>query len=103
MTATRAKGIAVSNLASAIASTIIQYSSGPASECVGYYFSLSFVLWDFIEWWYMFLFFPETKERTLEGMDEIFNAPSPVAKCLEKRSTETVLETLGVGDREPVV
>lgn len=50
----------------------------------------------------MFLLFPETKERTLEEMDEIFNVPNPVAKGLEKRSTGIILNTLGIGDGEHV-
>jgi predicted MFS family arabinose efflux permease len=102
-TTTRAKGTAVSNLASAMASTVIQYSSGPAFENIGYYFYLFFVFWDLVEWVYMFFLFPETKERTLEEMDEIFNAPNPVTKSLEKRSTDTVLNTLGMGNGELVV
>jgi MFS family permease len=35
-TATRAKGTAVGNLASAVSSTVIQYSSGPAFQNIGY-------------------------------------------------------------------
>lgn len=102
-TATRAKGTAVGHLTSAIASTVIQYSSGPAFESIGYHFYLFFVFWDLVEWVYMLFFFPETKERTLEEMDEIFNATEPVAKSLEKRNTNTVLQTLGVDDGQPVV
>lgn len=95
-TATRAKGTAVGNLASSISSTIIQYASGPAFEHIKYYFYLVFVFWDLIEVVVMYFFFPETKERTLEELAEVFEAPNPVKKSLEKRNAATVLSTLEV-------
>ncbi|KAH7029805.1 general substrate transporter [Microdochium trichocladiopsis] len=95
-TATRAKGTAVGNLASAAASTVIQYSSGPAFAAIGYYFYLVFVFWDLIEAVVIYLFWPETKDRTLEELSEVFEAPDPVKKSLEKRSAQTVLNTLHV-------
>lgn len=48
-TATRAKGTAVGNFASAVASTIIQYSSGPAFLHIKYYFYIVFIFWDLFE------------------------------------------------------
>lgn len=95
-TATRAKGTAVGNLASSAASTVIQYSSGPAFEKIGYYFYLVFVFWDLFEAVFMYYFFPETKDRTLEELAEVFEAPNPVKKSLEKRSAMTVMNTLHV-------
>lgn len=94
-TTTRAKGTAVGNLISAASSVIIQYSSGPAFKDIGAYFYLFFVFWDLIEATVIFFLFPETKQRTLEEMDEVFAAKDPVAKSLEKRNTETVLNTAG--------
>ncbi|KAK0730927.1 general substrate transporter [Lasiosphaeris hirsuta] len=101
-TATRAKGTAVGNLASSIASTILQYASGPAFEKIGYYFYLVFVFWDLLEGVFMYLYFPETKDRTLEELEEVFSAPNPVKKSLEKRSTQTVLNTVGATHDEKV-
>lgn len=95
-TSTRAKGTAIGNLASAAASTIIQYSSGPAFQHIGYYFYLVFVFWDLIEACFMYFFFPETKDRTLEELAEVFEAPNPVKKSLEKRSSQTVAHTLHI-------
>ncbi|KAG4424079.1 hypothetical protein IFR04_002775 [Cadophora malorum] len=94
-TSTRAKGTAVGNLASAVASTIIQYASGPAFQDIGYYFYIFFVFWDLFEFVFMYFFFPETKERTLEELDEVFEARNPVTKSLEKRGTATVLNAIG--------
>jgi sugar porter (SP) family MFS transporter len=93
-TATRAKGTAVGNLASSAASVVIQYSSGPAFEKIGYYFYLVFVFWDLFEAVFMYFYFPETKDRTLEELAEVFEAPNPVKKSLEKRNAQTVINTL---------
>jgi hypothetical protein len=46
----------------------------------------------------MYLYFPETKERTLEELAEVFEASNPVKKSLEKRDATTVLTTLKMGD-----
>ncbi|KAH7154001.1 hypothetical protein DER46DRAFT_627941 [Fusarium sp. MPI-SDFR-AT-0072] len=92
----RAKGTAVGNLASSIASTIIQYSSGPAFQDIGYYFYLVFVFWDLFEAVFIYFFFPETKDRTLEELSEVFEAPNPVKKSLQKRDAQTVMNTLNV-------
>ncbi|KAJ2959076.1 hypothetical protein NQ176_g11141 [Zarea fungicola] len=99
-TATRAKGASVGGLASAIASTIIQYSSGPAFEHIGYHFYIVFIFWDLFEAAFIYFFFPETKGRTLEELSEVFDAPNPVKKSLEKRNAQTVLNTLRLQGKE---
>ncbi|KAK1757771.1 C6 zinc finger domain-containing protein [Echria macrotheca] len=91
-TATRAKGTAVGNLASSAASVVLQYSSGPAFEKIGYYFYIVFVFWDLVEAAFMYFFFPETKDRTLEELEEVFSAPNPVKKSLEKRTVDEKAE-----------
>lgn len=93
-TSTRAKGTAVGNFASSAASTVIQYCSAPAFSGIQYYFYLVFVFWDLLEVGVIYLYFPETKDRTLEELAEVFEAPNPVKKSLEKRSAATVLNTL---------
>ncbi|KAL5317835.1 hypothetical protein ACEPPN_014935 [Leptodophora sp. 'Broadleaf-Isolate-01'] len=98
-TSTRAKGTAVGNLASAVASTIIQYASGPAFKDIGYYFYIFFVFWDLFEFVFMYFLFPETKERTLEELDEVFEARNPVTKSLEKCGTNAVLNATGTENR----
>ncbi|EXK25352.1 hypothetical protein FOMG_17985 [Fusarium oxysporum f. sp. melonis 26406] len=100
LTATRAKGTAIGNFASSAASTVIQYSSGPAFKNISYYFYLVFVFWDLFEAVFMYFLFLETKDRTLEELAEVFEAPNPVKKSLEKRSTQTVLNTLGAADEK---
>ncbi|OJJ46029.1 hypothetical protein ASPZODRAFT_132997 [Penicilliopsis zonata CBS 506.65] len=95
-TTTRAKGTAVGNFMSSVSSVIIQYSSGPAFAHISYYFYLVFVFWDLIELVVIYFFFPETKERTLEELAEVFEAPNPVKKSLEPRNMISILNTLDV-------
>lgn len=95
-TTTRAKGTAIGNFASSAASTVIQYSSGPAFKNISYYFYLVFLFWDLFEAAFIYFFFPETKDRTLEELAEVFEAPNPVKKSLEKRTAQTVMNTLNV-------
>jgi sugar porter (SP) family MFS transporter len=95
-TVTRAKGTAIGNLASSAASTVIQYSSGPAFAKIQYHFYIVFVFWDLFEAVFIYFFFPETKDRTLEELAEVFEASNPVHKSLEKRSAQTVMQTLNV-------
>ncbi|OHW98368.1 MFS sugar transporter [Colletotrichum incanum] len=99
-TATRAKGTAVGNFASAVGSTIIQYASGPAFLNIKYYFYIVFIFWDLFEAVVIYFYFPETKDRTLEELEEVFSAKNPVKKSLEPRSAETVLNTMQVGQDE---
>ena len=47
----------------------------------------------------MYFYFPETKDGTLEEMEEVFAAPNPVKKSLEKRSATTVIVTLGPDEK----
>jgi MFS family permease len=93
-TSTRAKGTAFGNFCSSAISLVLAYSSGPAFEKIGYYFYLVFVFWDLGEATFIYFFFPETKERTLEELSEVFDAPNPVKKSLEPRNAETVMATM---------
>lgn len=90
-TNTRAKGKALAQLVTATSSFVIQYSSGPAFEHIKYYFYIVFIGWDCIEFLVIYFFWPETNGRTLEELDEVFNAKDPVKKSLEPRSAQTVI------------
>lgn len=98
-TNSRAKGKSLALLVVSACSAIITYSSGPAFEHLKYYFYLVFGTWDIFEFIVIFLFFPETKGRTLEELEEVFSSKNPVKKSLEKRSAQTVLNTLEVSDK----
>ncbi|KAK3935844.1 general substrate transporter [Diplogelasinospora grovesii] len=93
-TNTRAKGKSLAQLATAAASAIIQYSSGPAFENIKYYFYLVFIAWDIIEFTVIYFFWPETRGRTLEELQEVFEAKDPVKKSLEPKTIQTVIATI---------
>ncbi|KAK7432988.1 hypothetical protein QQZ08_000459 [Neonectria magnoliae] len=93
-TSTRAKGTAIGNFSSSCISLVLAYSSGPAFEKIGYYFYLVFVFWDLFEAVFIYFFFPETKDRTLEELHEVFEDPDPVKKSLQPRTAETVMATM---------
>lgn len=44
---------------------------------IKYWFYVFFVFWDLFEFAFIYFFFVETKGRTLEELDEIFEAPNP--------------------------
>lgn len=48
------------------------------------------------------MFIVETKDRTLEELDEVFSDPHPVKKSLEKRSVNSVAHTLGAANEKSV-
>ncbi|KAF4994264.1 hypothetical protein F66182_16449 [Fusarium sp. NRRL 66182] len=93
-TETRAKGTAVGQLFGSAASILGQYTTATAIGSIGYHYYLVFIFWDLVEFVIIYFFFVETKERTLEEMTEIFEAPNPVKKSLEKRSPQTVEHTI---------
>ncbi|KAJ5432827.1 lactose permease [Penicillium daleae] len=90
-TNTRAKGNSMAQFFTTCASAIIQYASGPAFQHIKYYFYIVFIGWDVFELVFIYLFWPETKDRTLEELEEAFQASNPVKQSLESRSSQTVL------------
>ncbi|BFZ60441.1 hypothetical protein YB2330_001477 [Saitoella coloradoensis] len=92
---TRANGNALGQLISNIASAVGSYSGSAAMGSIGYWYYLVFVFWDMIEWTVIYFFFVETKGRTLEELNEVFEAANPVKKSLEPRSVEDVEHTIG--------
>lgn len=93
-TNTRAKGTAVAYLVTAISSAIIQYAGGPGLGNIHYYFYLVFVFWDIFEAVIIYFWWPETKNRTLEELEEVFSDPNPVKRSLVRRNAQTVLSTM---------
>ncbi|KAJ5737237.1 Major facilitator superfamily domain general substrate transporter [Penicillium malachiteum] len=96
-TNTRAKGKSLAQLFTAVASTVITYSSSPAFAALKYYIYLIFIGWDLLELTVIYFFWPETKGRTLEELEEVFSAPNPVKKSLEPKTSQTVVNTMKAG------
>jgi MFS family permease len=73
----RAKGMGVFQLTSGTASFVNTFAAPVALNNIGYWFYVFFVLWDLFEFAFIYFFFVETKGRTLEELDEIFEAKNP--------------------------
>ncbi|GAM36615.1 hypothetical protein TCE0_018r05833 [Talaromyces pinophilus] len=93
-TSTRAKGKSLAQFITACSSAVVSYSSGPAFQHIKYYFYIAFIGWDVVELIVIYFFWPETKDRTLEELKEVFAAPNPVKKSLEPKNLQTVFNTL---------
>lgn len=99
-TNTRAKGKSLAQLFTAISNTVITYASSPAFAALKYYLYAVFIGWDIMELVVIYFFWPETKGRTLEELDEVFSAPNPVKKSLEPKSSQTVMNAMNAGKRD---
>ncbi|KAF7919333.1 uncharacterized protein EAE97_011665 [Botrytis byssoidea] len=81
----RAKGMAFSNFAVSAATLVNQFAYPVALEKIKWKTYLVFVLWCPIQALVIFFFIPETKNRTLEELDDIFRAKNPRKASLEKK------------------
>ncbi|KXT02942.1 hypothetical protein AC578_10590 [Pseudocercospora eumusae] len=90
----RAKGMGVYSFTAATAGFVNTFAAPVWLRKTKYWVYVFFVFWDIFECAFIYFFFVETKGRTLEELDEIFEAPNPrkasTAKPLvQPRSTET--------------
>ena len=73
----RAKGMGVYQVTAGCASFVNTFAAPVALKNIGYWFYVFFVFWDLFEFAFIYVFFVETKGRTLEELDEIFAAKNP--------------------------
>lgn len=85
----RAKGMAFSNLSLTTAMLINQFAYPVALKNIGWKLYIVFVCWCPVQAFVVWLFIPETKNRTLEEIDDIFNAPNPRKASLVKKRLAT--------------
>jgi len=78
----RAKGMAFSNLAVAVGGLLNQFAWPISLAKIGWHTYIVFVVWDFVQLIVFYFLLPETKKRTLEELDNIFEAPNPVKASL---------------------
>ncbi|KAF7919086.1 uncharacterized protein EAE98_009406 [Botrytis deweyae] len=81
----RAKGMAFSNFAVSAATLVNQFAYPVALEKIKWKTYIAFVLWCPIQALVIYFFIPETKNRTLEELDDIFRAKNPRKASLEKK------------------
>jgi len=73
----RAKGMGVMQISSGVASFINTFAAPVALNNIGYWFYAFFAFFDVFEFLFIYFLFVETKGRTLEELEEVFNSPNP--------------------------
>jgi hypothetical protein len=82
----RAKGMGLYNFWVNIASFYNTFVTGIAFTGAGWKYYFLYIFWDIFEFVFIYFFFVETKNRTLEELTEIFTAKKPVEFSLQKRT-----------------
>ncbi|KAI5208419.1 general substrate transporter [Aureobasidium subglaciale] len=98
----RAKGMAFSSLAVNAGGLLNQFAWPVSLKNIGWKTYIIFIIWCTVQAVIIYFFFPETRNRTLEELDDIFEAPNPVKKSLEKKQV-IVSEQHGVAVIEKVL
>jgi sugar porter (SP) family MFS transporter len=83
----RANGMMVYMIASGVASFVNTFAAPVAMKNIRYWFYVFFVFWDLFEFTFIYFFFVETKGRTLEELNAVFEAKNP-RKASTRRITE---------------
>ncbi|KAF7290931.1 MFS domain-containing protein [Mycena chlorophos] len=89
---TRAKGMALYSLIVACASFVNTYAGPIGLQRIKWKFYLVYVVWDLFECVVIYFCVVETKGRTLEELEEIFNDPHPVRASLRVRKVAVVTD-----------
>ncbi|KAJ7498564.1 general substrate transporter [Mycena latifolia] len=87
---TRAKGMAMYALVVACASFVGMYAGPIALQRITWKYYIVYIVWDLFECIVIWLCVVETRGRTLEELDEIFEDPHPVRASLRKRKVAVV-------------
>ncbi len=78
----RAKGMGFSSLAVAVGGLLNQFAWPISLAKIGWHTYIVFIIWDAIQFLVWYFLMPETKNRTLEELDRIFEAENPVKESL---------------------
>ena len=78
----RAKGMAFSSLAVNIGGLVNNYGWPIALKRIGWHTYIIFVCWCAVQFTVFYFIMPETRKRTLEELDKIFEARNPVKASL---------------------
>lgn len=96
----RAKGMAFSNMFVTAGTLVNQFGFPVALANIEWKTYLVFLVWCFVQaaiiWWIM----PETKGRTLEELDDIFNAKNPRDASIAKKKVELDANANIIGFRD---
>ncbi|RDB19823.1 Lactose permease [Hypsizygus marmoreus] len=92
---TRAKGMAVYAFAVSCASFVNTYAGPIALKNITWRYYIVYVVWDLFECVVIWFCAVETKGRTLEELDEIFENPHPVKTSISKKKVAVVEKSDG--------
>ncbi|OJJ46007.1 hypothetical protein ASPZODRAFT_67539 [Penicilliopsis zonata CBS 506.65] len=92
----RAKGMSLHMFLNYAGSFVATYTTPIALENLGWKAYTVYLCIMFVEFWLLYFCMVETKGKTLEEIEEIFNDPNPVKKSLETRPVITEDEVVGV-------
>ncbi|WEW54603.1 hypothetical protein PRK78_000023 [Emydomyces testavorans] len=81
----RAKGMAFQNLALNAAMLLNQFAWPVSMAKIGWHTYIIFCVWCAVQAVVIYFFIPETKNCTLEELDQIFNSPNPVKVSVQKK------------------
>ncbi|KAJ7639189.1 hypothetical protein FB45DRAFT_904923 [Roridomyces roridus] len=93
---TRAKGMAMYALGVSCASFVNAYAGPIALQRIGWKYYIVYVAWDLFECVVIWFCVVETRGRTLEELNEIFEDPHPVQASLRKDRVAVVEEAGGI-------
>ncbi|KFY29297.1 hypothetical protein V493_02422 [Pseudogymnoascus sp. VKM F-4281 (FW-2241)] len=84
----RAKGMAFSSLFTSVGLLANQFGISVALDVITWNTYTVFAVWCAVQSVILYFIVPETKNRTLEELDEIFNAKNPVKASIQKKKLE---------------
>ncbi|KAL6711409.1 hypothetical protein ACN47E_004343 [Coniothyrium glycines] len=93
----RAKGMAFSALAVNAGGLLNQFAWPISLKEIGWKTYIVFTVWDAIQVVVFYFLLPETKKRTLEELDQVFEAKNPVKESLQKKRIDFSAEGQVVG------
>ncbi|KAI9019655.1 hypothetical protein DFJ74DRAFT_769354 [Hyaloraphidium curvatum] len=88
----RAKGMSLNNLLVNAAGFFNSFVTPIAMGALGWKWYIFYVIWDTLEVITIYFFFPETKGRTLEELNAVFEAKNPVKESLKPRAAPVLAE-----------
>ena len=78
----RAKGMGFSSLAVSVGGLLNQFAWPISLAQIGWHTYIIFAIWCAIQWVVFYFMMPETKRRTLEELDKVFETRNPVKASL---------------------
>lgn len=81
----RAKGMGFSGMAVAAANLLNQFAWPVSMKKIGWHTYIIFTIWCGVQTVVVWFWIPETKNRTLEELDEIFESDNPVRESISRK------------------